>query len=308
MTNPPSTEERVWAVLAHLSAMAFGMGLLLPVIGWSEQRRKSKYASFHCLQALGYQSLGFTVWLLSYLVLLIVFIVVMAFGMALMEDNSAQSTSLLFAGFNIVLFIVVIGGFGLYFIFPLIAAASCALGKDFRYPIMGDRLARYLGYDPSAASGELTWLIEEHEDRWVAAMGHVGVIMFLWGMLAPLTAWILQGRRSLFVKFQSVQTVVYQAFTNLLYMGSGMVYTFGVVVLLVLTGFEAVLDRDSSVAMIGIVILIVSMLIATLIVLLVPLLHILGQWAGYRVLKGDEYRYPLIGNWVVRWMGNRESG
>ncbi len=47
------------------------MGILLPVVGWSDQRRKSNYASFQCLQALGYQSVGFTVWVLSYLVIII---------------------------------------------------------------------------------------------------------------------------------------------------------------------------------------------------------------------------------------------
>ena len=73
----PSTEERVWAVLSHLSALAFGMGLLLPVIGWSEQRRKSNYVSFQCLQALGYQSLGYTVWVLFSGIAAIIFVIIM---------------------------------------------------------------------------------------------------------------------------------------------------------------------------------------------------------------------------------------
>src|SRR4026209_2546875 len=82
MNNALSTEDRIWAVISHLSAIAFGMGMLLPVIGWSEQRRKSKYASFQCLQALGYQSLGYTVWFLSYLVafiLIVIFIIILSF-------------------------------------------------------------------------------------------------------------------------------------------------------------------------------------------------------------------------------------
>src|ERR1043165_8953429 len=75
MNKSPNTEERIWAVFAHLSALALGMGLLLPIIGWSEQRRKSKYASFQCLQALGYQSLGYTVWLLAYLLVIVIALV-----------------------------------------------------------------------------------------------------------------------------------------------------------------------------------------------------------------------------------------
>jgi len=30
------------------------------------------------------------------------------------------------------------------------------------------------------------------------------------------------------------------------------------------------------------------------------LFHIMGQWAGYRVLKGDNYRYPVIGKLVEK--------
>ena len=41
-------------------------------------------------------------------------------------------------------FILLFGLLALYFVFPIIAAIACALGKDFRYPLLGDRLARYL--------------------------------------------------------------------------------------------------------------------------------------------------------------------
>jgi hypothetical protein len=34
--------------------------------------------------------------------------------------------------------------------------------------------------------------------------------------------------------------------------------------------------------------------------LLVPLLHVVGQYAGYRVLKGDNYHYPVIGSSVEK--------
>src|SRR5512142_3008429 len=77
MNTTPNTEDRIWSILSHLSSLAFGMGIVLPIIGWSDQRRKSNYASFQSLQALGYQSLGFTIWILSYLVIVILAIVVL---------------------------------------------------------------------------------------------------------------------------------------------------------------------------------------------------------------------------------------
>ena len=97
MKTTPSTEERVWAVLSHLSAIALGMGIVLPVIGWSEQRRKSKYASFQCLQALGYQSLGYTVWILVTLVVLLFSIITSIAGVINVENLQTEVTRVVFA-------------------------------------------------------------------------------------------------------------------------------------------------------------------------------------------------------------------
>jgi len=301
MIDTPTTEERIWAVLSHLSAIAFGMGMVLPVIGWSEQRRKSRYVSFQCLQALGYQSLGYTAWLLSYLLLIVVFLVVMVVSISITGNNSNNVNT--FTGIWTSVFIIIIfGTFGLYFLLPVIAAIACALGKDFRYPIMGQRLARYLGYDLSNE-----WLIEDHEDRWVAAMGHFSIIISLWGMLAPLTAWILQSKRSLFLKFQSIQTLVYQAGVTLLFFGAGIIYMFGIFVFAVMTGFGENAALNSSAGIGGLVILFGSMLIGMGVVLVIPLFHIMGQWAGYRVLKGDDYRYPVVEKLVEKWFAKNQS-
>ena len=303
MNTTPTTEDRVWAVLSHLSALAFGMGILLPVIGWSEQRRKSKYASFQCLQALGYQSLGYTVWLLSILLIavLLSFIVIFAAGITAENETTSAGIS---AVFGIVLGFIMAGFLGIYLLLPLIAAIACGMGKDFRYPFMGNRLAKYLGYPQ--ADNDSEWFVEDHEERWVAAMGHFSVIVFLWGILVPLTAWVVQGKQSLFLKFQSVQTVAYQGFVTLLYMGAGVIYMFGFMIFLGLTGFEGNSNGSvTSTSMLGLVFLIVTMIIAMLIILIMPLLHILGQWAGYRVLKGDDYHYPFVGRLAERWMANK---
>src|SRR6185503_21133778 len=111
MKNLPTTEERIWSVLAHLSAIAFGMGILLPVIGWSEQRRKSNYASFQCLQALGYQSLGYTIWLLTYLLLVLVFVSIMLVALISTEGNGNTVDAFMGIWMSILLFIV-FGTFG----------------------------------------------------------------------------------------------------------------------------------------------------------------------------------------------------
>lgn len=298
MNNKAPVEDRVWAVVAHLSAIAMGMGIFLPVIGWSESRRKSNYTSFQSLQALGYQSLGYTIWILATLVILIAVSLSSVAGFANLvnaENIEAEVMTFVFAHITLTL-----GLLGIYFLLPIIAAVSCAFGKDFRYPILGNRLAKYLGYDFVRSAEEETWLIEEHEDRWVASMGHFSVIIMLWGMLIPIAAWILQGKRSLFLKFQAIQAFAFQAGTLLLY-GLSMVIYFGGALFFILSvgGMDAA-SLDSSAGMTGLVLFFISLLCVFGIVLLIPLLHIMGQWAGYRILKGYEYRYPIMGKWIAK--------
>jgi len=302
MKSLPSIEERIWAVLSHFSAVTFGIGIFLPVIGWSDQRRKSNYASFQCLQALGYQSLGYTIWILFALVIVIAQSL-NTFSELLTAAESGADFDMLVSLAMGGHFVVMMGLIGLYVLLPVSAAIACALGKDFHYPILGNRLARYVGYDISSSED---WLIEDHEDRFIAAMGHFGVIIILWGMLAPLTAWIVQGKRSFFLKFQSMQTLVYQACVTFLFLGAGFVFVFGFLAFLGTVGLSEG-DALDETAMIGIALFGLSMLVVVGMILIVPLLHILGQWAGYRVLKGDDYRYPLVGRLIEKRLANQTS-
>ncbi len=308
MNTTPTTEERIWAAISHLSALAFGMGIALPIVGWSAQRRKSNYASLQALQALGYQSLGFTIWILSYLVVMLVIVSIRVLTSFRGEVNGGDTTGFPSSGMLLV-FIALFGLFALYFLLPIIAALACAFGRDFRYPIMGKRLERYLGYESLKATDQSSWLVEDHEFRWVAAMGHFGILILFWGIFAPLTALILYHKQSLFLRFQAIQTLVYQTVTTLFYFGGSFLYTFGLFALIGSIGWFGRSENHSPLGIIGPVILAALLLFGLVIVLLIPLLHILAQWAGYRVLKGDDYHYPLVGRWVDKWIlkqGNTE--
>ena len=93
---------------------------------------------------------------------------------------------------------------------------------------------------------------------------------------------------------------MFQAGTMLLYILSMVIYFSGVIFFILSIGGMDAVDMDSGFGMIGLVVFLGSMLCVFGIVLLVPLLHILGQWAGYRILKGDDYRYPIVGKLVER--------
>lgn len=296
----PTTEERIWSVLTHLSALAFGMGILIPIIGWAEQRQKSRYVSFQCLQALGYQSLGYTVWLLSYILIITFFLLLSVFVIGAGADDR-NLISVWSGAFVLIAF----ASIGAYIIIPIVAAIATALGKDFRYPIMGNRLLKYLRHDQTGEN--VDQLIEEREDRWVIAMGHLSVILVIWGILVPFVAWVMQGKRSGFVRFQAIQTLIYQAFTTLLYFGSVFVMMLAFIPMAMLGALDAS-GGSGEIFAIGFVI--VTLIVAMLGLLILPLFHILGQWAGYRVLKGENYHYPVVGALVEKGLAKRnlESG
>ena len=68
--NQPTSEEKLWAVIAHLSVFLSGTGMVMPSFVWAENRKKSKRIAFQALQAFGYQSLGYTLWALVALLVL----------------------------------------------------------------------------------------------------------------------------------------------------------------------------------------------------------------------------------------------
>ena len=302
MMNPsPNSEERTWAVISHLSVLALGMGIPLPIVGWSDQRRKSQYAAFQCLQALGYQSLIYTFWLMALIVLLILSLVV------LLLATGAAADRVNIAAWSIILAVLAAGLFLLYLLFPLLAAVACAFGRDYRYPILGKRLAKHLGYGMPNDREEPSSMNEEREAQWVAAMGHFSVIIFLWGLLAPLTSWMVQGRRNAFLKFQSIQTTIYQIIVNILFLVMSLIFWLGTIPVLILQSQMGASNSNSEAVMAAFALFFVFLLIGLVMLLVLPAFHILGEVAGYRVLKGKNYHYPIIGKLVEKRMANSDG-
>lgn len=286
-------EERFLAALAHLSALAMGPGLALPLLLWGEYRRKSKYLAFQSLQALGYQSLGYTLWFLVYL---LAFILLLVGIMALAALLPQMDDALLMTGLVIFILAAVFVPLVIYLIVPVVAAAACALGRDFRYPFMG-RLESYLNGESGGG-----WFEAGREDRWVTAMGHFSVIIALWGLVVPLLTFFTQRKRSAFLRFQSLQTLVYQGLGTLGLFVASMVLGLGGFVFGLLVAANPLLD-----SVFIIIAALLFMIVTLLFLLLLPLYHILGQWAGLRTLQGHNYRYPLVGRLAARWADPEEE-
>jgi uncharacterized Tic20 family protein len=297
MKTQPASNGKFWAVLSHLAALAGGLGMIIPAFGWSESRQRSGYAAFQSLQALGYQSLGYTLWTAAYLLILLVMLIVSPPPVreAVGPDAAELRTWL---GVHV---LVTLGLFGVYLLVPVIGALMCAFGRDFRYPILGNRLARFIGYDPGSPDAALN---EQHEERFAASMGHFSVIFPLTGMLVPIALWATQGSRSRYMKFQALQTIIFQAIAALVtLLLAGLAVVILAAALLVF--FSAPdMSQPSIESLFGAFILLICLAV---ILLIVPLFQILGQWAGLRILLGHDYHYPLIGRWVENWLAKREA-
>lgn len=295
MKTPPTSEEKFWAVISHLSALMSGTGMLMPAFAWAEYRKKSKYVAFQSLQALCYQSLGYTLWAL---VALLVLTILTIATLPLLRQG--ESINLWIASHVLVTLVL----YAVYLVIPIVGAVRCALGRDFRYPVLGDRLARYIGYDPAADDDSA--LDEPHQERVAASMGHFGIVYPLWGMLVPFIFLAAKGGRSRYLKFESLQIIVFQAISTVVTLGLGVlafiILLASVLPVMVSLQTGAPLDMPPMESLFGFFIFLICLMV---IVLVVPLYQILGQWAGLRILQGREYRYPLVGRWVEGWLAKR---
>jgi uncharacterized Tic20 family protein len=293
----PNSEEKFWATLGHLAAFTGGVGLMIPAYGWIENRKTSAYAAFQSLQALCYQSLGYTLWAIIYLLVLIVVTIVTL--PPLMQSATTGSAAL--GPWFLTHALLIFGLYAIYLALPLIGAIRCILGREFQYPWLGIPLAHYIGY---GAAGPNEALSEEREDRFMAAMGHFCIIYPLWGLLVPLSVLITQGARSRFLKFQTLQALVFQFAAGVLSLLLG-VAAFGILLASVVPFIAGRnLNSPPIESLLGFMLFLICL---GVLVLVAPLLQILGQWAGLRILQGHDYRYPVVGRLVASWLAKREG-
>lgn len=292
MKTHPTSEEKTWAVISHLSALMSGTGMILPAFAWMEYRKKSKYIAFQSLQALCYQSLGYTLWAL---VALFVITILTIATLPLLRQG--ESLNLWIASHVL----ATLALYAVYLLIPIVGAVRCAMGRDFCYPVLGDRLARYIGYDPAADDDSA--LDESHEERVAVSMGHFGIVYPLWGMLVPFVFLAARGGRSRYLKFESLQIIVFQAISTLMTLGLGALAF--LILLAALLPFVINSSAAFGPSMESLFAFLIFLICLMVILLVVPLYQILGQWAGLRVLQGREYRYPLVGRWVEGWLAKR---
>ena len=293
-SSTSNSEEQALAAVAHASAIAVFLGPLIPALIWVIQRKKSPYVAFHALQAMGYQMLS--IWLLA--TVLPVAFILFPFVLVFMSGGGRELSNPEAAANIIVLgtWGILLGAFGLYAGIALAAALYCLVRRDFQYPFIGAKLGRLVGYSPA----QPTPLTEEGEDRFLAAIAHSTAIITLWGILFPALVWASEKERSPFLRFQALQAAIFQAIGTLAYfIGTGlyMLLVFGMMAVLMIGGRAATPEATiPAAALIALPVL----CLAFVGLLLGPLYFILASWAALRILRGRDYRYPVLGNFLAR--------
>jgi uncharacterized Tic20 family protein len=294
MKSVTTSDERVWAALAHGAILLFGFGMIASLVIWITQRKKSAYVAFQSLQALLYQTLQSVVFMLVGLVIAI-FDLILATILALFIRNTGAGnhiTPFLLVEIIPVIFLFVL--IGLYYLVGLVAAGLCLAGRQARYPWLGGWLAGYLNRDPER--------LEERQDRVVACACHLGAFISIWGIALPVIAWLSEKGRSAMLRFQGLQAMIYQliglAFTILLVLVAFAMQLFSTLVF-----FLAIPAPNPSnihwVFILTMLPLLALFCIFALTLLLGPLYQTFALIAAWQVSHDRDYRYPLLGKWLA---------
>ncbi len=100
----PTSDERLLAMLSHLSI--FLGGIILPIILWATQKDKSKFVSFHSLQAIFYH-LAFAVIIIAFVFFMVFVLLISGIGLSGFA-KSGQSGEM--PVFMIIVMVVLYGG------------------------------------------------------------------------------------------------------------------------------------------------------------------------------------------------------
>jgi uncharacterized Tic20 family protein len=145
-STEPTQNDKIMAALAHVSALLPLMGVIAPIIIWATQKDKSEYVAFQALQAVAYQLLMVLAWFLGMGCYMLSFFTTF---LTLPFAGGQETTTIppmFMIGFLIPFIIfglIFIGGF-IFIVYGMIGAVMAFQGKNFRYIILGNRLANYL--------------------------------------------------------------------------------------------------------------------------------------------------------------------
>lgn len=153
-STPTTSDERILSAVAHFSVLLFGWGIFLPMIVWVLERKKSAFARFQALQAAVYTIAIFVLYLLVVPLLVLVLTLVMVVVAALTASSAGDAGAGLVLGFQFLLFGFIFGVWGVFILTGVIGGIACLMGRDFRYPLLGSWMDRFLHQPEPAEAAE----------------------------------------------------------------------------------------------------------------------------------------------------------
>lgn len=140
-TSLPSQDERVMAALSHITILIPTIGVIAPIVIWVTQKDKSRYVAFQALQAAAFQLLIVLLWFVGMACYMGSFFLMVG-GTTLTRGGGPGPVGIMmFIPFLFLIGMLLI--MLLFIILGVVAAVMTFQGKDFRYPIIGDWIARY---------------------------------------------------------------------------------------------------------------------------------------------------------------------
>lgn len=141
-------ETRLLAALSHASAIFSYIGILVPILVYATQKKKSSYISFQALQALVWQALSMAFIMLASLCMMTSMFVPIFFISA--PENGTASTAPAAGLFFAIIAISLLMGIGniFFIIYGVVGAIMTYQGKNFRYAVIARLIEKRKGMKP----------------------------------------------------------------------------------------------------------------------------------------------------------------
>ncbi|HEX2696883.1 MAG TPA: DUF4870 domain-containing protein, partial [Anaerolineales bacterium] len=257
------------------------------------------------LQAMGYQSLTLWAWFVGIFVIAFgsVFLFVLLEG--LFAKNLSQDETLAPLIFQSILFLAILGVWGVFFFIGILGAVFCMIDRDFSYPFIGGWLKRKL-YADQITEQE----IEQWEDSWVSGICHSTAIIQFFGIITPLVIWFSQKGRSAKIRFQALQATIYQLAALIANILGSVAYV--VVIFIAFIGMTAFgLSNPSAsssnqlppAAVIFLFVFLGFITIFWLVIMIgLPIYYLLAAIASVSTIRGKDFKYPILGGIIAKRM------
>jgi uncharacterized Tic20 family protein len=149
--------------------------------------------------------------------------------------------------------------------------------------------------------------LPSQDDRIMAALAHVSVLLPFTGLLAPIIIWATQKNKSPYVRFQALQAVAFQITLIVAWFAGGACYmcsAFGTFPLMVLAAPSSSTPPQATVPLVGFSLLAIFLpfVVFGLAALVGIAFLVYGLIAAVLTLQGKPFKYVILGRRIERYL------